>query len=53
MRWKIYSQTRNWTVALNVADTTISMEPNEQLGWVGRAYALYQLKRKHVTLFLS
>jgi tetratricopeptide (TPR) repeat protein len=45
VRWQIYAAAKQWEAALDIAAALIRIDPDGSLGWVGRSFALHELKR--------
>jgi len=43
VRWMILSTERNWTAALDVAQTMVRIDPDRPYGWLHQAYALRRI----------
>jgi tetratricopeptide (TPR) repeat protein len=44
-RWKIYAEADQWEAALLIATTLVQAVPDDPDGWIGRSFALHEMKR--------
>ena len=45
LRWGILVAAKNWEAGLEVANSLIRLVPDDPIGWIGRSYALHEMKR--------
>lgn len=45
LRWHIYSELKQWELALKEAEKLIETAPENPSGWINRSYALHEMKQ--------
>lgn len=45
VRYEIYSMAKKWEACFEIADSLVTMLPDDEFGWVYRSFALHELKQ--------
>jgi tetratricopeptide (TPR) repeat protein len=45
VRLEIYWKSKNWEAVVHIASALATLKPNNAHGWIGRSFALHELKR--------
>ena len=45
VKLQIYWAAEKWEVCVEIADTLVRLKPESEYGWIGRSFALHELKR--------